>query len=104
MPNWVDAKIVRRKNRQVLRKAWLNAPAGTMKEKKARAMKGRSYMINSFFVRDATKRLSAIRKLRRYDAAKPFKQCIRLMTKKRVQLVYTGKDSYKVLIQLTLNA
>ena len=66
VPNWVDAKKCRRRNKTILRAKWKNAPGSTYKEKFARAKLGRRYMINSFFVRDATKRQSAIRKLKVY--------------------------------------
>ena len=92
----MDAKKCRRRNKTILRAKWKNAPDSTYKEKFARAKLGRRYMINSFFVRDATKRQSAIRKLKVYKKGAVQKRAIKLLKGGKVQLWYTGAGSYKV--------
>lgn len=79
-----------------MRAKWKDAPATTYKEKIARAKLGRRYMINSFFIRDATKRQSAIRKLKLYKKGVVQKRAIKILKSGKVQLWYTGAGSYKV--------
>ena len=102
MPNWVDARICRKQNKKVLRAKWKRAPAGTEKEKLAKAKMGLRYMINAFFVREPAKRLTAIRKLQRFQKGKSFKRAIKLLKGGRVKLCYTGANSYKVFTLLRL--
>ena len=91
VPNWVDAKIVRGENSSILRARWQR----TVNPQK-RAKAGMRYMINSFFVRDATKRQSAIRKLQLYKRGKKQQRTIKLLRDFKVRLCYTGRGSYKV--------
>jgi hypothetical protein len=95
-PNWVNARKCRRSCIKVLRSKWQEAPSETAAQIRKRARLGNLYMINAFFTRDATKRQSAIRKLKIHRPGLKAKRTLRLKKGNGAQLEYKGVGSYKV--------